>query len=115
MGLDERICIPEFIAHINAKKNDRIVLYGAGTMGKDIKIQLERENYQDVIWVDENFQMYQNLGLNVYSPERIVPSECDYVYIAIENTVICNSVRDYLIKKGIDAFKINFNDAYKLF
>lgn len=86
------------------KKNEKIILYGAGNGGNLFLKQLKMLDYCSVVlWVDKN---YMNLGSEISSPEKIKSVEFDKVVIAIANENIKQSVREFLIKAGISNEKI---------
>ena len=61
------------------KFGSRVVIYGAGVVGKDYRRQLEMSDYCcEVIQVDKNYMNYKD----VCAPEVLQDIECDYVLIA---------------------------------
>ena len=83
----------------------RIILYGAGAVGKAYYKQLEKSGYcREVLWVDRDAE--------ILGDDRVKNIDCidndDYecIVIAIENRNICNAVREWLIQKGIAEKKI---------
>lgn len=88
-------------------KNKRILLYGAGSVGKAFYKQLSTTGYaQLVIWVDRSFEKYDKKGLNVVSPEGIDSSMVDYAVIAISNFDVAQKVKRWLMDKGIEEERI---------
>lgn len=85
----------------------KLVLYGAGCMGQDFARQIQESHYCDlVLWVDSDYERYQQMGFNVCAPEKICKVSFDKVLIAIKNESICNDVAQFLEKSGIDKRKI---------
>ena len=81
------------------KKNDRIVIYGAGDEGKKVSEMIEKHGKAELaLWVDRNVR-----GVNdreVFPPENIMDIEHDYVLIAINNPSIAAEVKQWLIDIG---------------
>ena len=82
-------------------KGKRIALYAAGEFGQAVY-----RNYSEdiALWVDANYEKYKHL------PRRVEEKKClldkrdyyDYVYIAITDEKLCESIRDELVSMGID-------------
>ncbi len=86
-------------------KKQKIVLYGAGVMGKSYYYQLLKIPYCDlVLWVDKNYQKYKNY--KVEPIEAIYNIQYDRVVIAINNMDVCKKVKNYLIEQGVEEYKI---------
>jgi len=78
----------------------RLLLYGAGNVGRSYYEQLKRINYcYELLWVDKNAKYIDDD--RVRSIDEIWSYNPDYVVIAIKDEDICNSVTNYLIKNGI--------------
>lgn len=87
--------------------NCHIALYGAGRMGKSIYQYLERLSIDVVIWGDQEYLLYQRMGLPVLSPDEIVVRqvEFDILLIAVNSKNVSNGIKNSLIKKGLRADK----------
>ena len=86
-------------------RNSKIVLFGAGDVGKDLYIQLVQTNWcQIVAWVDSFPNRYKQKGLPVESVNIIKQIEYDYILIALRNEdlfkEISSSLMDIGVKKG---------------
>lgn len=101
MGFDERIGIPEFVADISNLEGKRLILYGAGKVGKAAYAQLKKFGYQVVLWVDKNYEHYQSMDMLVTKPEEILHSEYDVIYIAVREQSVAEKIKDELSEKGI--------------
>lgn len=85
-------------------KGEKIVLYGAGNIGRLYMKQLSRCSYCDVTqWVDQN---YKQLEECISSPEEIMSADYEKIVIAIADLSIINKVVDYLVNSGVDRDKI---------
>lgn len=83
---------------------EKIVIYGAGNIGKLYMNQLNQLNYCKVIlWVDRE---YQEMEEQIKSPELIVNIEFEHLVIAIANIYVRKQIYEYLINMGISDNKI---------
>lgn len=88
------------------KKQDRIILYGAGTVGIHLEHYIESISGSNLIyWADCN---YEQLGkmYNVGSPDKINGFDYDYIVVAILNSIAVKSAIEDLVKIGIPENKI---------
>lgn len=84
------------------ERNSRIVLYGAGNVGKTYYNQLKMINYPvEIIWVDKNYKNLKSSDMNVTDPNIIFEEKADKIIIAIENESMASEVINYLKNKGI--------------
>jgi len=75
----------------------RIILYGAGEIGKDYYRQLTETNYcKIVLWVDKNYALYQNSNMPIHSPNEIAEKDFDCVLIAVFDSNSAYNIRQYL-------------------
>lgn len=81
-------------------------LYGAGSVGRAYYEQLTQLDYvRRIIWVDRN---HEALPAEVVSPKALLEKQTDVVVIAIEDKVLCESIKRNLCSMGIEADKIIF-------
>lgn len=80
-------------------KNDDVVIYGAGNVGKLFIRQTSLLDYCNIIlWVDQN---YKELS-GVSDPEDILKIHYDRIVIAISDENIRNKVKEFLIGNGVN-------------
>lgn len=115
MGFDRRVYFPRFMADTNELSGKKIVIYGAGRAGEDIHRQLEIFRYEIVLWVDKNFEIYQEKGLSVTSPREMSSYNFDLIYIAVENKEMASEIRNELIDMEVENEKIIWNPLLKLY
>ncbi len=115
MGFDERIYIPEFVADISNIENKRLILYGAGKVGKAAYAQFQKFGYQLVLWVDKNYEHYQSMNLPVTMPEEIFHSEYDVIYIAVSEQSVAEKIKDELSEKGISRDRMVWKEPMHIF
>lgn len=92
-------------------ENRKIVLYGAGEVGKSFMEQNEKYEFCQIeLWVDKN---YLNMGQqNIVSPTEINNINYDYILIAVKNAGLASEVREQLLQEGIDDAKIMWVGTY---
>lgn len=84
-----------------------VVLYGAGKVGEDYQKKLkESEKIHLCGWVDKNFAVCQEKGLDVQPVESIRGSDYDYILIAVKNELIFYEIKAELMQMGIREEKI---------
>ena len=106
--LDSNIIIfPEKLV----SKNENIVLYGAGVIGKNFFMQNMAYRYCNIVgWIDRD---YERKGYPICSPKDILHMIFDKVIIAIEDENIANNIRMDLIKLGVNEDKILWQYPYE--
>lgn len=88
------------------QKGSKVVLYGAGNVGKDMYHQIELTGYCElVLWVDRDYATKQEI---VKSPECMKTCTFDYIIIAIAKRAIALAVREDMIAQKIDSEKVVF-------
>lgn len=86
------------------KRNCKIILYGAGEVGRDFYSQIRNNEYCTIVlWVDKNWQKFGN---TVGRTEDIAGCCYDYILVALSNSRVVEEVRDYLKKINVDSLKI---------
>lgn len=91
----------------NVLHKSSIVIYGAGTFGGELFNFVSQSHlYKLVLWIDQNWIIYQREGLPVSPPKNIFNVHFDYIVIAVFKTNLINEIRTDLINSGIPAEKI---------
>lgn len=84
--------------------DDRVIIYGAGHVGKDYYTQNANEGYCNVVaWVDRD---YENFRLPIVGTDILYTSEYNKIIIAIENPKIASAIKKELTENGISDEKI---------
>lgn len=87
--------------------SEKIVLYGAGNVGKSYYTQLEKRKGKKIVgWVDRSVAGKSILGKSIQPPEDMNGWEYDRVIIATENETTANEIKDYLLSQNINEEKI---------
>lgn len=110
MGFASQIYIPEFQIDTDGLKGKRIVLYGAGKVGKDYFRQLTKMGYEVVLWVDSN--NIQNEG--VRKPEEIYRTEYDIILIAVSRPEYVEGIKQTLKKMKIEEEKLVWREPVRV-
>lgn len=86
------------------EKDEKIILYGAGQVGKDYYKQITETAYcKMILWVDKNANKE-----NIMSVDNIFKYEYDKIVIAISSKDVVKSIVNELSEKGISKNKIVF-------
>lgn len=108
MGLGLRQEIPYYVPPFEQiGDSDRVVLYGAGEVGKSFHrfFELTRRG-PVVLWADRQYRKYQEEGLKVENPERLKTESFDKLIIAVKFRNYAEGIKSALLKMGIAPEKI---------
>lgn len=87
--------------------NKKIILYGAGVVGKSFFSQISRyKSCEIVAWVDQNPPAPPDVDIVIEPVDVLVGKEYDLVLIALRDEKRANEVKQGLYDKGIDAQKV---------
>ncbi len=92
----------------------RIIIYGAGRVGKDFIWQMKLSRYAEVmLWVDRNAEeLSEDYGIkNVDSLKSV---DFDFIVISIKSKSAYESAKEDLIRQGIDENKIFWTQYRKV-
>ena len=93
------------------KKEEKIILYGAGAIGKQYFAQNMENQYCSVVgWVDKS---YIDKGFPISAPEGIKRICFDKVIIAIENENVATAIKESLVQIGINEKQILWQYPYE--
>ena len=86
----------------------KIVVYGAGRVGRDFIRQIVKEDIcEDFLWVDRNWiNKEQFLGQVVKNPEKIKDFVYDYIIIAVNDIKNAEAISEYLLSQNVSRDKI---------
>lgn len=91
--------------------DSRIILYGAGGMGRALYSYLvSSEKTEVILWADRSFELYQSEGLPVDAPARIkeLPGVYDFVIIAVTSEKQAQSIHRDILSLGVPDEKIKW-------
>lgn len=96
--------------------NSKIVLYGAGNVGKQFFRQVTVTNYCDILaWIDKNSEECNKKGLPTKSLQKLkeLGGNYDYLVVALENKMVSREVINELQKVyNIEGSKIIYQLDY---
>lgn len=107
MGFSAKSRVAEYISpFLNTMTDKRVALYGAGLVGQDYYLQMQKvKGCKPVIWVDKRWDYYQ--GQFPVSPvERLLDIETDYVILAVKSEALAQSIRQELLALGLEGRKL---------
>ncbi len=84
----------------------RVIIYGAGDVGRQFLGELETVPYCQVVAVADRNTDYTSDVVRIISPEQIPSEECDYIVIAVNNTAAVNSIKKMLQSMGVPKGKL---------
>ena len=96
---------------ISAEKlKHRIVLYGAGKVGKSLYRYISDNNLAEIVaWTDSSFQENNGIFVTVDELKRI---DFDQIIIAVRSEIIADDIKLDLLMDGFDEYMI-FWESYK--
>lgn len=115
IGFSQYYGFPRFIIDTKNLYGKKIILYGAGNMGKDAYRQFLEFGYDVVLWVDKNWEVYNKEGKNIVSIDDIGKVEYDVIFIAISDEEVVGEVKKELISKGIKDELLIWNKPMTVF
>lgn len=85
----------------------RVVLYGAGAVGKDYYHALRGSGYATIVaWVDSDHDNKKKEGWDVSPVDNIDDIDYDMVIICVEAGDVAETIKESLIKRGVSSDKI---------
>lgn len=96
------------MADLNALENKRVIIYGAGKVGKSVYSQIARYKDIDIVaWVDKNNKLYDFDCREVEMPIVLSGVEYDYVVIAVKSERTFYNIKQEMIENGlVDSNKV---------
>lgn len=87
--------------------DQKIVLYGAGKVGRDFYSQIScYQRCNIVAWIDSNYQNISYQCMEVTDKEKLRELDYDYIVIAVKSERKAKEIKEMLIKEGIELVKI---------
>ncbi len=96
------------------EQRSKIILYGAGCVGRNFYKQLMRNKYCDIVlWVDRRLEDIDVSYANIEDPAKIVDMKgYDYIIVAVDNKLVADDIRLQLENMCIDGKKIIWKAGY---
>lgn len=94
-------------------KESRVVLYGAGAVGRDFYKQIMKNRYCDIVlWVDQNYETADIPYAEIKDPRDVLEEQFDYVIVCVSNKGIAQDIIKKLNDLGISDQKIVWSRDY---
>lgn len=95
------IVLKYFYENIKMLENKRIVLYGAGKVGKDFYYQISRNAQCEIVaWIDkENYGVFNLIPIE--KPEILRRLDFDILLIAVKNKKVVDEIKKELIQSSL--------------
>ncbi len=89
-------------------KDQKIVLYGAGYVGRQFFEQISSTGACKIVaWADQNHEHIKEInGIHIINPQAITDFEFDYIVIANADHRTKHEISDYLLMMGVPQEKI---------
>lgn len=96
----------EYLLDINKIAGKKIIIYGAGKIGKSVYKKIEKA--ADIVaWVDNNCKQYGMIyGRRILNIDTVFQYQSDYIIVAIKDVKIQKQVTQMLTEMGIEGSKI---------
>ena len=92
---------------LKGQKAERIILYGAGHVGRDYFRALGLWGIVEIVaWVDRQWEKYRKEGLPVTDFSVLNTADWDVILIAAENSGLADQIRADLLERGIPRGRI---------
>ena len=93
---------------------DRIVIYGAGNIGKKFYYRAKEDGIVEVVGIVDSNALEMKMGdIPVLSLPIIKQMDYDYILIAVENAEVVQEIKNSLLRLGIPEYRIKWaGDVY---
>lgn len=103
------------IENLEDLRNRKVVIYGAGNVGKDIYIQLCKYSDIKIIdWIDKNNDRYNYPYFTVHNASILPKLEYDIILIAVLREGVATSIKNDIIQFGCPKEKIVWKKVVKV-
>ncbi len=101
IGLSQNDLILKYILNDNKlPASDKVILYGAGAVGRDYYKQLKRSKKVNLVaWVDQNSQKYIEEGLEVKPITEIAKLDFEYILVAVRRENLLENISKVLLEE----------------
>lgn len=107
LGFEEKTNLGWYTCDIsNLKKHSRIIIYGAGKVGRCYYRRFIHDNRIEIVgWTDKQYKVYSMTNKEIDSLDIISSEEFDYILIAVDNEKLADKIREDLN----DTYKVNLS------
>lgn len=97
-GLEEQIVPPYFTFDTDViAKGSKVILYGAGRVGKSFYKVCNAKGIELVLWIDRNAEAYKEREYDIDSIEKIKDVDYDFILIAMKSDKSAEEIKRQLI------------------
>ncbi len=108
--LDYRETAEDIFPFWDIPQSARVVLYGAGDVGKHYFEQNRKYHFCNIIlWADRNYEKLCGENADIVAPECIHTAEFDYLVIAVRSAGLAQEIQKMLIEQNVPPEKIVWN------
>lgn len=94
-------------------RGSRVVLYGAGAVGRDFYRQIARNHYCEIVlWVDTNYETMNIPYGEVKDPKAVLRKDYDYIIICVSRKAAAQDIMKNLKNIGVSDKKIIWKEDY---
>ena len=94
----------------------KVAIYGGGELGKKYHQQIvASKKFEFAGCIDFGYERMHGYPFEVWSPQKLLTTECDILVITIKDSVVADQIREQLISLGIDAEKIRWFEQKEIF
>ncbi len=115
LNFDKEVPTPIYkIDNIDELRGKKIVIYGAGNVGKDVYIQLcKYGDIKIVDWIDRNSDRYNYPYYTVHSASILPELEYDVILIAVLREKVAKSIKSDILEYGCSEEKVIWKEIVK--
>lgn len=100
-----------FFQNVGVLKGKKVVVYGAGRVGRDYYTQMCRYTECDVVaWMDSHPEQYDYPHIRLHGINDLESIEFDLLVIAVKAARVAAEICDQLLAKGIEKNKIYWSE-----
>lgn len=104
-----------YFKDVDVLKGKKIIIYGAGRVGRDYYSQICRyTECQVVAWVDEHPYQYEYQHIRLHEIDSLDSIEFDLLVIAVKSAEMASEIFDQLITRGIEKNRIYWSKPERL-
>lgn len=116
MGFCEELKLPIYAVPYQEKIcGKKVVLYGAGEIGRAYWRSLLAFQIKPVLWIDNAYTTLQQRNLPISAPTHIYDCDFDYILIAVKEKEMAQAIRHYLEELGVAPEKILWKKPLTIF
>lgn len=105
----QRMGVSFFFPYHLFSEGERVVLYGAGSVGREFYLQAIRTNYVHIVGLVDRNAAKMKGGLAVEPVADIADMDYDSILIAVRDAAVAEEIKGTLMGMGVDSSKIRWD------